>query len=197
MPPTPSMFLQAKATSTQNRTNRAIRRCFKCTGADGHIFGSMRRYHPHPRDRQTRQTKHQNAAITGTRYLNIDSKGNLSIQSANLTGAQMELFARDTDIKGTVTSHSANKSSSGKEAKNVQHFRSDRNKTENFTASNINASESLTLNNSGSLNLSAANINAGALTASATGNINSNAVKPPTVQNPTTLKAKGLWYTTT
>jgi len=137
---------------------------------DGHIFGSMRAgtIRIHATDKRAKQNI-QNAAITGTRYLNIDSKGNLSIQSANLTGAQMELFARDTDIKGTVTSHSANKSSSGKEAQNVQHFRSDRNKTETFTASNINASESLTLNNSGSLNLSAANINAGALTASATG----------------------------
>ena len=106
----------------------------------------------------------------------------------------MELFARDTDIKGTVTSHSANKSSSGKEAQNVQHFRSDRNKTETFTASNINASESLTLNNSGSLNLSAANINAGALTASATGNINSNAVKTTNRTESDHTQSKGLWY---
>lgn len=100
---------------------------------DGHIFGSMRAgtIRIHATDKRAKQNI-QNAAITGTRYLNIDSKGNLSIQSANLTGAQMELFARDTDIKGTVTSHSANKSSSGKEAKNVQHFRSGRNKTETF-----------------------------------------------------------------
>ena len=85
---------------------------------DGHIFGSMRAgtIRIHATDKRAKQNI-QNAAITGTRYLNIDSKGNLSIQSANLTGAQMELFARDTDIKGTVTSHSANKSSSGKERK--------------------------------------------------------------------------------
>lgn len=162
---------------------------------DGHIFGSMRAgtIRIHATDKRAKQNI-QNAAIIGTRYLNIDSKGNLSIQSANLTGAQMELFARDTDIKGTVTSHSANKSSSGKEAKNVQHFRSDRNKTETFTASNINASESLTLNNSGSLNLSAANINAGALTASATGNINSNAVKTTNRTESDHTQSKGLWY---
>jgi putative hemagglutination activity domain protein len=162
---------------------------------DGHIFGSMRAgtIRIHATDKRAKQNI-QNAAITGTRYLNIDSKGNLSIQSANLTGAQMELFARDTDIKGTVTSHSANKSSSGKEAQNVQHFRSDRNKTETFTASNINASESLTLNNSGSLNLSAANINAGALTASATGNINSNAVKTTNRTESDHTQSKGLWY---
>ena len=162
---------------------------------DGHIFGSMRAgtIRIHATDKRAKQNI-QNATITGTRYLNIDSKGNLSIQSANLTGAQMELFAHDTDIKGTVTSHSANKSSSGKEAKNVQHFRSDRNKTETFTASNINASESLTLNNSGSLNLSAANINAGALTASATGNINSNAVKTTNRTESDHTQSKGLWY---
>ncbi|MFV1050315.1 hypothetical protein QML16_29810, partial [Klebsiella pneumoniae] len=77
---------------------------------------------------------------------------------------------------------------------NVQHFRSDRNKTETFTASNINASESLTLNNSGSLNLSAANINAGALTASATGNINSNAVKTTNRTESDHTQSKGLWY---
>ena len=52
----------------------------------------------------------------------------------------------------------------------------------------------LTLNNSGSLNLSAANINAGALTVSATGNINSNAVKTTNRTESDHTQSKGLWY---
>ena len=50
------------------------------------------------------------------------------------------------------------------------------------------------MNNSGSLNLSVANINAGALTASATGNINSNAVKTTNRTESDHTQSKGLWY---
>lgn len=185
------------AAGVDYRTGRveAVEPAAKAPVLDGQIFGSMRAgtIRIHATDKRAKQTI-QNADIAGTRRLNIESSGDLSVQSSKLSGAQITLGAKNTDIKGTVGHHSANKSTSGKEAQNVFAFRANRDKTETFSASSINASGTLTLNNTGNVNLDAANIEAGALNISAAGNVNAKAVKTTNRKENDYTRSKGAWY---
>lgn len=164
---------------------------------DGQVFGSMnagaiRIYSTDVRGGQNIK----GANLTAEQDVSVHVGGALNVIATDVSAKQVSLNAHNTKIDGVV--HSENTSlpntvEKGTLADNVKYTKQDDKTTQTFQKTNLKASDLLSLNNTGDLNIKGANIDAGSLKVDAENVLANSAITTDaTYQNYS--RTKGLWH---
>lgn len=166
---------------------------------DGQIFGSMNAgsIRIHATDDRATQTL-KNADISATQDLTTDVAGSLKVSASKLSGADITLGAKNTTIDGVVNNSGSNVPAveSGTLAQNVKFTKNSNANTQTFAGSSIHATGALTLNNTGDVSITGADIKAGSLNIDAN-DVNAGSVVTSNNAQETYRRTKGLWHNQT
>lgn len=164
---------------------------------DGQIFGSMnagaiRIYATDVRGGQTVK----GANINANNSVDVFVGGQLDVAGSDVSGKNINLNSQNTTIDGIVSrtlNSLPNTTESGTLAQNVKYTKQEDSSTQTFKASNIKASDLLSLNNTGDLQIKGANIDAGSLKVDAN-NVNAQTAITANGTYSNYKRTKGLWH---
>lgn len=164
---------------------------------DGQVFGSMSAgsIRIHATDERGTQTI-KGANLSATEAVNVEARGQLNVNSSDVAAKNVSLKAKNATIDGAVSTKAnslPNSIEKGTLAENVKYTKQDDSSTQTFKASNVKASDLLSLSTTGDLKLKGANIEAGSLKAEA-GNLTTESVMTTDSTYQNFARTKGLWH---
>ncbi len=173
---------------------------------DGQVFGSMRAGSIRIHATNEKGTQELRGTIAAEKELKTDIAGKLDVRAAKLSGENVVLKAKDTNIDGVVSSktdYNTQESGTGRmvaayrHAENGVKYQNSKNSTsQSFEGSSISAKNGLSLENSGNINIKGATINAGSLNVEAA-SLTTGGERTTNRKNSTSNKSKALWMNNT
>lgn len=169
---------------------------------DGQVFGSMRAGSIRIHATNEKGTQELRGTIAAKNELKTDIAGKLDVRAAKLSGENVVLKAKDTNIDGVVTrktDYNTQESGTGRmvaayrHAENGVKYQNSKSSTsQSFAGSSISAKNSLAFENSGNINIKGATIDAGLLSVDAA-NLTTGGERTTNRKNSSSNKSKALW----
>ncbi|WP_304334555.1 hemagglutinin repeat-containing protein, partial [Conchiformibius steedae] len=170
---------------------------------DGQVFGSMRAGSIRIHATNEKGTQELRGTIAAQKELKTDIAGKLDVRAAKLSGENVVLKAKDTSIDGIVTrktDYNTHDSGTGRmvaayrhEENGVKYQNAASSTSQSFAGSSISATNALSLENSGNINIKGAQITAGTLNVDAA-NLTTGGERTTNRKNSSSNKSKALWF---